>query len=46
MYIIDPDGGLREFKYVDKSYYENLTGTQRQAGRGLPPTTEFDGSSC
>lgn len=36
LFIVDTEGELREFKYSERHYYENLTGSQKEDGENLP----------
>ncbi len=48
LYLIDPNGVLREFKYSDRAYFESLTAVQKLNGVGLPSEMDLDadGSDC
>lgn len=46
MYVIDPDGQMREFNYSLESRYENLSADQRNSGMYLPDEMASDGSTC
>lgn len=46
LYVIDPDGDLREFNYGAESTYKNLTPDQKNSGSNLPQQLTPDGSTC
>ena len=46
MYIISPDGDLREFDYADKAYWYGLKQQQRENGTNVPDPLVSDGSTC
>jgi hypothetical protein len=43
IWMISPDGALREFKYSDKDYYSGLSDEQKKDGEGLPESSTVQG---
>jgi hypothetical protein len=46
MYVIDTIGKVREFEYVDREIYKNLSKEERDDGDALPDIMMDDGTSC
>jgi hypothetical protein len=46
LYVIDPDGKMREFEYDEAARYRGLEDSQKNEARNLPDEMVDDGSSC
>ena len=45
IWVVDPLGALREFKYSDRSIYEGLSEDQKRQGQSLPTSSTVEGCS-